>query len=79
MEQCLEYGEINNAYRAGLLDRKWITGEIGEVILGRKQGRVSNEDITLFDSTGMGIRDAAVAKLIYEPALREGLGTWVEL
>jgi len=79
VDQCLEYGEINNAYRAGLLDRERIRGEIGEVILGRKPGRTSNEEITLFDSTGMGIQDAAVAKLIYETALREGLGTWVEL
>lgn len=79
VEQCLEFGEINNAHRAGLLDEDRIVGEIGEVIVGSKQGRTSNEDITLFDSTGMGIQDAAVAKLIYETALREGLGSWVEL
>jgi alanine dehydrogenase len=79
VEQCLEYGELNNAYRAGLLDREWIVGEIGEVILGRKEGRRSNEEITLFDSTGMGIQDAVVAKLIYDTALRQGLGTLVEL
>lgn len=79
VKQCLEYGEINKAYRAGLLDTKRIVGEIGELIVGRKQGRRSNEDITLFDSTGMEIQDAAVAKLIYETALREGLGTLVEL
>ena len=79
MEQCLEYGELNNAYRAGLLDRGRIVGEIGEVILGRKEGRRSDEEITLFDSTGMGIQDAAVAKLIYDTALREGFGTLVEL
>ena len=79
VEQCLEFGEVNNAHRAGLLDEDRIVGEIGEVILGSKKGRISQDDITLFDSTGMGIQDAAVAKLIYETALREGLGTWVEL
>jgi alanine dehydrogenase len=79
VEQCLEYGELNNAYRAGLLDRERIAGEIGEVILGRKEGRRSDDEITLFDSTGMGIQDAAVAKLIYDTALREGFGTLVEL
>lgn len=79
VEQCLKFGEINNAHRAGLLDEGRIVSEIGEVILGTKKGRLSKEDITLFDSTGMGIQDAAVAKLIYETALREGLGTRVEL
>jgi len=79
VEQCLEFGEVNNAHRAGLLDEDRIVGEIGEVILGSKKGRISEEDITLFDSTGMGIQDAAVAKLIYETALSKGLGTWVEL
>ena len=79
LEQCLEYGEIHTAIRSGSLDRERITGEIGEIILGKKQGRTSNDDITLFDSTGIGIQDAAVAKLIYETALREGLGTMAEL
>jgi alanine dehydrogenase len=79
VEQCLEYGELNIASRSGLLDRERIAGEIGEVILGRKEGRRSDEEITLFDSTGMGIQDAAVAKLIYDAALREGFGTLVEL
>lgn len=79
VEQCLEFGEINNAHGAGLLDEDWVVAEIGEVILGRKEGRISEGDITVFDSTGMGIQDAAVAKLIYETALDQGLGNWVEL
>jgi ornithine cyclodeaminase/alanine dehydrogenase-like protein (mu-crystallin family) len=79
VEQCLEFGEVNNAHRAGLLDVDRIVGEIGEVILGSKEGRTSEEDITLFDSTGMGIQDAAAAKLIYETAVSKGLGTWVDL
>ncbi|MGQ9585385.1 MAG: ornithine cyclodeaminase family protein [Anaerolineae bacterium] len=79
VEQCLQWGDINNSVRAGLLNEERIVGNIGEVILGRKKGRTSEEDITLFDATGMGIQDAAVAKLIYETALREGLGMWAEL
>lgn len=77
--QCIQWGDINNSVRAGLLDRDRLVGEIGEVILGRKQGRTSEEEITIFDATGMGIQDAAVAKLIYETAVQEGVGTWAEL
>jgi alanine dehydrogenase len=77
--QCVQWGDINNSVRAGLLREEQIVGDIGEVIIGRKKGRMSEEDITIFDATGMGIQDAAVAKLIYETATREGLGTWAEL
>lgn len=79
VEQCLEYGEINNANRAGVLNIDRIVGEIGDVILGSKRGRACENEITIFDSTGMGIQDAAAAKLIYETARREGLGSWAQL
>ena len=79
VEQCVEWGDINNTIRAGRLSAGRLVGTLGEVILGCKQGRVARDDITIFDATGMGIQDAAVAKLIYETAVREGLGTWAEL
>jgi alanine dehydrogenase len=79
VDQCLQWGDINNSVRAGLLSPDYLVGDIGEVILNRKRGRRSKEDITLFDATGLGIQDAAVARLIYNTALREGLGTWAEL
>jgi len=77
--QCLKWGDINNSVSAGLIAEEDLVGEIGEILLGRKQGRTSEEDITLFDATGMGIQDAVVARLIYQTAVREGLGTEVEL
>ncbi|MFH1573676.1 MAG: hypothetical protein ABIG68_06805 [Acidobacteriota bacterium] len=77
--QCLKWGDINNSVSAGLLLESDLVGEIGQVILGEKQGRTDDEQITLFDATGLGIQDAVVAKLIYETARREGLGVEVEL
>ena len=79
VDQCLQWGDINNSIRAGLLSPDHLVGDIGEVILDRKRGRSTAEEITLFDATGLGIQDAAVARLIYDTALREGLGTWAEL
>lgn len=78
-EQCLKWGDINTSVTAGLVSEKDIAGEIGDVVAGRLQGRMSDEEITLFDATGMGIQDAVVAKVIYDIAEREGLGTAVEL
>lgn len=79
IEQCLKWGDINTSVTAGLVSEKDIAGEIGEVVAGSVEGRTSEEEITLFDATGMGIQDAVVAKVIYDIAEREGLGTAVEL
>jgi ornithine cyclodeaminase/alanine dehydrogenase-like protein (mu-crystallin family) len=37
------------------------------------------DKVTIFDATGMGIQDAAVASLNYEVALRISVGTWAEV
>jgi len=58
---------------------KHIYGELGEIISGKKVGRSSNEEITIFDSTGLGIQDAVTAKLAYEKALKAGLGVRLNL
>jgi alanine dehydrogenase len=53
IRQCRTDGEINVPLREGLIKERDIAGEIGEVIAGRKPGRVSDREITLFDSTGI--------------------------
>ena len=63
-------GELSGAVAAGLVDRDHVT-ELGEVILGQAQGRRSDEEITLFDSTGLAIQDLGIAIAVYE-AWREG-------
>jgi ornithine cyclodeaminase len=45
-----------------------IIGEIGEVLLGRKTGRVAGSDITIFESLGLAIEDAAAARLLADRA-----------
>lgn len=79
ISQCLKWGDINVSVTAGLVKEEDIVGEIGDVVAGRVQGRTSDDEVTLFDGTGMGIQDAVVAKVIYDIAEREGLGTAVEL
>jgi alanine dehydrogenase len=79
LDQCLKWGDINNTVKAGGLNRDDLAGELGAVIAGNVPGRLSADDITLFDATGLGIQDAVVARLIFDTAVRCGLGTWVEL
>ena len=74
IRQCRTDGEINVPLREGLIKEKDIAGEIGEIITGRKSGRVSDSDITLFDSTGIALQDSATVPLEYERAVAAGVG-----
>jgi alanine dehydrogenase len=60
------------------LDPESIT-EIGEVIAGRKPGRQSPDELTLYKSTGLAVEDAATARLVYDRALAKGVGVRLPL
>jgi len=74
IRQCRTDGEINVPLREGLITEENIAGEIGEVVSGRKQGRTSDAEITLFDSTGIALQDSATVPLEYERAVAAGVG-----
>lgn len=48
--------------------------EFSEIVAGKRPGRTSADQITVFKSNGMAIEDIAVAGYIYEEALKRGLG-----
>lgn len=48
--------------------------ELGEVLAGTKPGRTSNEQVTLYKSMGNAMEDMVVANLVYETAVRLGIG-----
>jgi len=72
--QCTTGGETLNAIKAGIITADDIHAEIGEVLLGKKTGRTSDEEITIFDSTGMSVQDNATAAGIYKRALEKSIG-----
>ncbi len=43
-----------------------VVGEIGEVVAGKKPGRLNPEEITLFKSVGVAVEDVVSAALVYE-------------
>lgn len=79
MEQACHSGEVNVPLERGVLRREEIYGELGEIVAGKKPGRISSGEITIFDSTGLAIQDLAVAALVYRRARERGLGTEMEL
>jgi ornithine cyclodeaminase len=68
-----EAGEIVAAIRAGFLENSEIA-ELGEVILGRVPGRVSDSQITFFKSVGIAAQDALAARLALKNAETMNLG-----
>jgi alanine dehydrogenase len=58
-------GELAAGVAAGNVTREQVT-ELGEVLSGRAEGRRADEEITLFDSTGLAIQDLAIAISVYE-------------
>ena len=78
-DQATHSGEINVPISKGLIDKKEIWGELGEIIAGKKGGRTSQKEITVFDSTGLAIQDAVVAKLVYKKAIEKKVGMKIQL
>ena len=62
----------------GTIDDDHLRGEVGEVFLGKVPGRVSRNDITVFESLGIAIEDLAAAHFIHRRAMESGVGTWLE-
>jgi len=79
LEQSRHSGEINVPLEKGIISLKQLYGQLGEVIVGKKVGRASDEEITIFDSTGLAIQDAVTAKLAYDKALKAGVGVRLNL
>jgi ornithine cyclodeaminase/alanine dehydrogenase len=78
LEQCATIGDLHHALQAGLVTREHVHAELGEVVAGKKAGRTSQEEIVIFDSTGMALQDAAAAAVAYEKAVRSGKGVIVD-
>lgn len=78
-EQASHSGEINVPLARGIISKNDIFAEIGEVVTDKKKGRTSNRDITIFDSTGLGVQDLTTANIVYKIAKRKRLGTWLQI
>ena len=70
-------GEINVPLARGELSLADVHATLGEVVNGDKPGREGDE-ITVFDSTGLAIQDVAVARIVYDEAVRRDLGRKID-
>lgn len=74
-----EAGDIIIPIKAGIITETHIYAELGELVTGIKPGRISDSEITLFKSVGLGIQDCATALLAYSKAKEKGIGREIDL
>jgi alanine dehydrogenase len=66
-EQASHGGELAAAVESGAITRADVT-ELGRVLTGEADGRRDDDEITIFDSTGLAIQDLAIAIAAFERA-----------
>ncbi|MEX0302605.1 MAG: iminosuccinate reductase BhcD [Leisingera sp.] len=75
--QSITIGEAQHAVAQGLIQEAGVA-QIGAVINGANPGRTSDEQITLFDGTGVGLQDLAVAASVVDLAVAQGIAIEVD-
>lgn len=72
-------GEVLIPLAEGALTEADFDRELGDVLEGLVPARTTDDEITLFDSVGVGLQDLAVARLLIDLATESGTGTWTDL
>lgn len=78
-DQAIHGGEVNVPISKDLIKKEDIYADIGDIVTGRKRGRESEREITVFVSTGLAIQDVAVASLVFDKAKKKGIGQEIKL
>jgi len=74
-----EAGDILIPISEGAVTEGHIHASLGEIVVGTKAGRETDEEITVFKSCGLAIQDVSSARVVYEAAVAAGVGQDVEL
>jgi ornithine cyclodeaminase/alanine dehydrogenase len=74
-----ETGDLIIPIKRGIISQENIYAELHEIVGGKKPGRTSDEEVTCWKAVGIAIEDAAVARLVYDKAKKEGIGKEVEI
>jgi ornithine cyclodeaminase/alanine dehydrogenase-like protein (mu-crystallin family) len=72
-------GDLCHALRVAAVTKEKVHADLADLVAGRKRGRVSPDELVIFDSSGSGVQDVAVAWATYREAVRAGVGGRFEL
>jgi ornithine cyclodeaminase/alanine dehydrogenase-like protein (mu-crystallin family) len=73
--QAFVVGDFKVPKEEGVISEKDVYVEMGEIVAGKKKGRESPEEITMFKATGLAIQDVGTASKVLELAQNKGVGT----
>lgn len=79
VDQAITLGDTHHAVDRGGFRAEDIHATLGEILADRKTARTSDEEITLFDATGLAFQDLVAGELALRLAAEQGLGTRVAL
>ena len=74
-----EAGDLLIPMKEGLLTKNSIKAELSELVSGKRKGRRSRSEITVFKCVGLAFEDNAAGWLAYRRALDSGVGKWIGL
>ena len=74
LQQSIVMGDMHHAIKAAVMTPSDVRAELGTLIAERRPGRLADEEITIFDSSGTGVQDVAAAARAYELARDRGIG-----
>lgn len=79
LAQCAAMGDLRHAIHAGAMTEADVHAELGQILAGARPGRRDPTEIIIFDSTGTGLQDVAVAAVAYERCNAAGGGRRIAL
>jgi ornithine cyclodeaminase/alanine dehydrogenase-like protein (mu-crystallin family) len=80
MEAAMEEaGDILIPIKEGRITRDSIRGEMAGLVSGKVKGRKDDSEVTIFKAVGLAFEDNAVGWMVYNRAVKSGVGGWTEL
>ena len=79
IDQCAKIGDLHHAIEAGFTSPTGVRATLDQVVAGGKPGRLNEDEIIVFDSTGVAIEDVAAASTVFERALAGRAGATINL
>lgn len=70
-----EAGDFLIPIQAGEWSWDKVAGDLGDVIVGKVKGRTSAAEVTFFKSVGLAIQDMSAARIVFDEAVKRGIGT----
>ncbi len=78
LEQCEHIGDLHHALAEDAMTTAEVHSELGAIVTGSTPGRVAEDEVVVFDSTGMALQDTATAAVVYERAMEAAAGQMID-